>query len=659
MRFSGRERFPYVVIFLGVGAVVWAVLHQSHPPADFTFINGTEIQSVDPAIVTGAPEGRIINALFEGLYRQTPTRDDPTKLRPQPAMAEDCSISEDGLTYTFSIRRNAHWSDGTSVTAHDFVWSWRRMLHPETASRYSYQLYYIKNAKKYNTAEVARGGRIEVELYDRPRANQDEQLFPRGTILSGVLREIIKPARPNPKAGASPEQVERQDAQWKATWTYVAEIKSEVDGHIDWDSQGTLRRFVKSPDEFPGESGERLQRCHHVLPHFDDTVGVKAADDRTLVVTLENPTPYFLDLVAFYPLYPVNRRCVEQFGYPDWTKPRNIVGNGPFKIQFRRIRDRIRLEKNDRYWNKDKVQLNVIDALAVTSYTTGLNMYENGQVDWAYEVPQSVIPELQRRSDFICEPMLTTYFYRVNVRRKPLDNPLVRRALNMAIDKQEICEAVTRAGQIPARSFVPPGLTGYESAEGGDFDVEAARRLLGEAGFPDGRGFRKIEILYNKSEAHEAIAEVIQRHWKEKLGIDVELKKLEWGVYLDTTRSGQYDVARAGWIGDYPDPNTFLDMFVAGGTNNETGWGNSRFDALIHDAAAESDPADRLKMLHDAEAILMDQAPILPIYFYVSKNMIRPYVKGFYPNIQDVHPLHLLRIDAEEKRRVLRGGGPR
>ena len=634
-----RKLFPYSVFFGSLLALAWAISFGNLPPADFTFVNGTEIQSVDPARVTGAPEGRIIRAIFEGLYRSLPRKGQPNELEPQPAVAESCTISDDLKTYTFQIRPTARWSDGTALTAHDFVWSWRRFLHPETASEYSFQLHYVVNADKYTAAAVEPGDRVEIELTDR---NKPAQTFPRGTILAGKLVKVQKPPRPEATPAGNRKEKQKLLADWRQRWIYTVEVKPMLDGEVDWKSSGNVRDFCKisSPHLTP-----MTEQCLHVLPHFESQVGIRAIDDHTLVVQLKNPTPYFLDLVAFYPLYPVNRKCVETHGTPAWTKPHNIVSNGPFVMKFRRIRDRIRLQRNSEYWNAASVQIQVIDALAVNSDTTQLNLYENNQVDWITSVPNSIIPELEDRNDLLKSPMLTTYFYRVNVSRPPFDDVRVRQALNATINKREIVNSVTRAGQIPARSFVPPGLPGYEPGLSGAFNVKAARQLLADAGYPEARGFPKIQILYNTSEGHRDIAEVVQRQWKNHLGIEVELKNLEWGVYLDAVRTGQYDIARAGWIGDYPDPNTFLDMFVTDRSTNQTGWSDSTYDELIASAAAESDPTARLDILRQAEQILMDQQPIMPIYFYVSLNMVRPYVKNFYANIQDVHPLLILQIN--------------
>lgn len=389
-----------------------------------------------------------------------------------------------------------------------------------------------------------------------------------------------------------------------------------------------------------------IEKCLHVLPDFGKTVGIKAEGPEKFVVTLKNRTAFFPDLVAFYPLFPVNRRCVEQYGSPGWTKAEHIVTNGAFRLQFRRIRDRIRMAKNPLHWDAENVHIQSVDALAMKSETTALNMYLNGQLDWAPYLPVSTIPTLQ--ADFADQlrsaPQLIVYMYRVNVTRPELSDKRVRRALNLAIDKQAICDRVTRAGEVPAATYVPPGMAGYVSPPGAPYDVAAAARLLAEAGYPRGRGLPTIEILYNDLDRHRTIAEAVQQMWRDNLGIDVELRSLEWGVYLDSTHKLDYDVARAGWIADYPDPNTFLDMFMTGNENNQTGWSNAKYDDLLRRAAQEPEAAKRMSILQEAEALLLEESPILPMYFYVSTNLVSPRVDGFFNTVQDEHPLDLLRI---------------
>jgi oligopeptide transport system substrate-binding protein len=280
-------------------------------------------------------------------------------------------------------------------------------------------------------------------------------------------------------------------------------------------------------------------------------------------------------------------------------------------------------------------------------------MYLRGQLDWTHPAPVNIMPEIRKRKDFYSAPQFTTYFYRLNVTKPPFDNVLVRRALNLAIDKKKIVEEVTQGGQLPATAFVPPGMTGYTAPRGTPFNKEEAQRLMKEAGYPNGRGLPKIEILFNNQDAHKAIAEVIQHDWQETLGVESELRPLEWGSFLESLHRMDYQTARSGWVADYSDPNTFLDMFVTGGENNETGWGNKEYDRLIQEAGQEADMKKRMEVFRRAEEILIDEAPILPIYSYVSINLVRPYVKGFHPNVQDVHPLEMLSIDKEERRREI------
>jgi oligopeptide transport system substrate-binding protein len=642
-----RRAFPALALGLLAAALVWAVSFGTLPPADFTFDNGTEVETVDPSMSTGQPENRVINGLFEGLLRNMPVKDwegkyglnETVPMTPQPGMSEMPEISEDGRTYTFRIRSGAMWSNRDPVTAHDFWWSWRRTLHPETGSKYAYQLHYIVGAKEYNLAIVKEGDAVEVELPDRPDPLQP---FPRGTIVRGTLKAVHKPPEPVIPQGADDDRKSRINSDWKRQWVYVV------------DEAGQTRTYAKDPAaarkaalslSLPALVFDKVDRCLQVLPDFEKTVGVKA-EGNELVVTLVSRTPFFTDLVAFYPLYPVHPPTIEKFGSPNWTRPENIVSNGPFKLQFRRIRDRIRMVKNEHYWDASNVKLNVIDALAVKGETTSLNMYLNGQIDWSTQMPVSTIPKLKEKfaDQFRYGPELTTYFYRINVTRPELRDKRVRRALAMAIDKQSICDNVSRAGEQPATSLCPPGMTGYAAPSGAPYDVAQARQLLADAGYPGGRGLPTIEILYNDLDAPRTIAETIQQMWKENLGIDAALRGLEWGVYLDSQHTLDYDTCRAGWVADYSDPNTFLDMFVTGGDNNQTGWSNARYDELIHRAASEPDAARRMSIFQEAETILLDEQPIIPIYFRVSKNLVQPRVKGFFHSVNDEHPLKLIQV---------------
>lgn len=629
-----RSAFPWGILALTVAAVAWAVSFGGLPPADFTMDNGTEVATVDPAKAEGNPERHVLDCLYEGLLRTEPLPgakiDGPPNqnvpMHPAPAMAESYQVSEDGKTYTFKMRAGALWSDGSPVTADDFAWSWQRTLHPETGTRYGYQFFYIQGAEAYLAAEVKPGDPVEIELPDRRDPLQN---FPRGTVLRGTLTAIEKPPEPQLAPDATKEEKEAQNRAWRSEWVYLAEV------------DGKPRKFCTL------KSNKSAEQILNILPDFQKTVGIAAPNPQTFIVTLKEKTPYFPSLVAFYPLFAVNRKCVETHGDPDWTKPENIVTNGPFKLQFRRIRDRIRVVKNDRYWEADKVSLNVIDILALKSDTTALNMYLTDEIDWATSQPASLIPEIKARQgdEFRSAPMLTAYFYRVNTEKPGLEKKQVRQALNLAIDKQLICQFITQAGEVPAEVYVPPGLAGYANPPGPQRDPEKARQLLAAAGYPNGKGFPHVEILYNESPpTHKTIAEAIQQQWKQELNISAELRGLEWSSYLDAQNQQDYYVTRAGWIADYPDPNTFLDMWVTGGSQNHTGWSNKTYDKLIADAAQASDPQKRMELLQQAEAILLDELPILPIYHYVSKNLVKPRVQGFYPTAEDVHPLTHLKV---------------
>jgi len=249
------------------------------------------------------------------------------------------------------------------------------------------------------------------------------------------------------------------------------------------------------------------------------------------------------------------------------------------------------------------------------------------------------------QNELLIFPQLTTYFYMVNTTRKPLDDVRVRKALSLALDRDEIVRVATAAGEFSAYSLVPPNLPGYEQQTCPQRDPEKARELLAEAGYPGGRGLGKLEIHYNTEQGHQAIAELVRKQWQRELGINVSLRNEEWASAQDTQNQMKYMITRRSWGGDYLDPNTFLDLYITDGENNSTGFSNAEYDRLIAEAARESDKARRMRMLERAERILMDEMPIIPIYFYVSKNMVKPYVRGWYSNLQDIHPLRSIWID--------------
>ncbi|MEX2169727.1 MAG: peptide ABC transporter substrate-binding protein [Pirellulales bacterium] len=614
---SSRLNFSILAVVLTLTGVAWAVYHGRLPPADFTFNNATEIKSLDPALVTGVPEGRIIEGIYEGLVQLHPqTR------QPQPGAAERWEISDDKLTYTFHIRKNAVWTNSDPVTAHDFVYSLRRFIDPRTASQYAYQAWYAKNAKRYTlgSAGIKPGDPVEVELNLEPGEVETK----RGKLLHGTLVEIIE------REGMDPKKYQPGDR------VLVVEI------------DGKQHKFTSSDKR--GDLPKDLELCRQVLLDFRE-VGIRAVDDHTLVTELAYPTPFWLQLMGFYPLFPVNQKCIEEHGAPYWTYPENIVTNGAYDVVLRRVRDRVRLAKSDTYWDRDNVKLNTIDALAVEQQTTGYNLYELGEVDWIVDPPPVVLREKLKSGESLDDlnpsRQFGTYYYLLNTTRPPLNDPRVRRALVLALDRAEITRVATGAGEQPARSLVPPGLPQYQSQMHPEENIEEARRLFAEAGYPEGRGFPRLEILYNTHEQHQTVAELVRKQWQRALGITVVTRNQEWPTVLDAQNQLKFDVSRRSWIGDYLDPYTFLDMFVTGGENNNTGWSNAKYDQLITDAKVEPDEQNRLAMLAEAERILMEELPIVPIYYYVSRNMVKPHIRGFYNNLQDIHPLRAIWIDRE------------
>lgn len=377
-----------------------------------------------------------------------------------------------------------------------------------------------------------------------------------------------------------------------------------------------------------------------------EQVGVKAPDPKTIVVTLENPTAFFLELVAFPTYFPVNKACVEKFGNR-WTRPENIVTNGPFVMKEWRAQDKIVFERNPKYWDAKTVKLDKIVAYAIVDDNTALRRYQTGELDWLRSLPEVQTAKLKDDPEFHKIVSLGTHFYRLNCKKKPFDDPRVRQAFAMAIDRDRICKFVLHGQWDPAETFVPP-MKGYTSPAGLKYDPKKAAALLAEAGYPGGKGFPRVTLVFNTLKRHEQVAIAAQDMWKKTLGVDVNLVNQEWKVYLKTINDLDYDIGRSAWIGDYSDPNTFVDMFVTDGGNNRTGWSNKEYDALVAEAAKTADKAKRLKMLEQAESILLKEAPILPIYFDMNLGLVRKTVLGFKDNARNRHPFKHLDMKVEK-----------
>jgi oligopeptide transport system substrate-binding protein len=404
-------------------------------------------------------------------------------------------------------------------------------------------------------------------------------------------------------------------------------------------------------------------------------VGVRATSALTLEVELEQPTPYFTDLTSFATLFPVRKDVIEAFeqrGEGDlWFRPGNIVTNGPYALDEWKFRYEITMQRNPFYWNRDKLKVHRIVWLEVDDSRTTMNLYKAGEIDYIGDnlsLPSEYHPLLQTKRDYVRTDYLAIYWYEFNTRKPPLDDVRVRRALNMAVDKEQLVEKVTRGGQQPATHYVPDftGL-GYADAAAADkaagtdpfagpdvvYNPERARALMKEAGYEvvkDGDGYRAngcppIEILLNHGEGQAQIAVTIQAMWKRNLGVTATLQAAEFKVMLKNLREGQFQVLRAGWQGDYNHPHTFLDQFRSSSPQNQTGWGDAAFDTALRRAASTPEPRESIRRYREAEAIAVAAMPRMPLYFYTKSTLVKPWVKGFSPSVRGMHLLQFFWID--------------
>lgn len=368
-----------------------------------------------------------------------------------------------------------------------------------------------------------------------------------------------------------------------------------------------------------------------------DALGIRVLDDRTLEVTLEYPTAYFLSLLSFHTYYPVHKTTVA--ANPKWAaEPHTLISNGPFKITGWIHNSHISFSKNEFYWDAAKVKLSKLEFILTESSATEMAMFDNNQIDIGDNPPTHELPRLRRENQLTITPYLGTYYYSFNVSQAPFDNSNVRKAFSLAIDREAIIKNITKGEQQVAQAWIPYGLS--DAVPGQDFrqvggnyipnlDVDEAKRLLAQAGYPDGKGFPQVTLIYNTSEAHKAIAEAVQEMWRNHLGVTVNLANQEWKVFLDNRHKGFYQVARHGWVGDYADPMTFLDMFTSDSGNNNSQYRNPAYDRLIRTAKAELDQQARMKVMHDAETMLFDDSVLAPLYYYTKIMMVKPNIKGY------------------------------
>jgi len=380
-------------------------------------------------------------------------------------------------------------------------------------------------------------------------------------------------------------------------------------------------------------------------------VGIHALDKYTVRVELNSSVPFFLDICAMSLAYVVPRQTIEKYG-DRWLMAKPLPSSGPYEMVYWRLNDKVRLKKNPRYWDAANTQSDIIDILPIGSPSTAFDLYEQGAVDiiWDKEtVPADLLDVLRKRPDVHPFDYLATYWVSINVTRKPFDDPRVRQALALAVDRERIVKKVTRGGERPISQLVPAGTADYTSPPGLDYNPALAKQLLAEAGYPDGKGFPHFEYIFNApagggDKIHEDIAIELQQMWRDTLGIHMDLRQVEWKVWLSSTAHLDYDIGRGDWIGDYDDANTFLALFLSNSGNNRTGWKNARYDELVNEANEQTDPKKREELFQRAERILIhDELPIIPLYIYAGINYYHTNVTGIYQNILDDHPLNYIR----------------
>ncbi|MGK3963516.1 peptide ABC transporter substrate-binding protein [Sorangium sp. So ce1667] len=416
------------------------------------------------------------------------------------------------------------------------------------------------------------------------------------------------------------------------------------------------------------------------LVEDDTAVGVRAVDDLTLDVELEQPTPYFTDLTSFVTLLPVRRDVIEPFearGEPElWFRAENIVVNGPYQLDEWKFRYEITMKRNPAYWARDALRIHRIVWMEIAQYNATMQLYRAGDLDYLgdnSELPYEHLAWLSGKKDLRRSEYLSTVYYEVNTKKPPLDDPRVRWALNLAIDKRELVEKVTRVGT-PATHYVPD-ITGSGYAEqvaedrrrGADpfsrpevgHDPARARALLAEAGYEvvsDGgelraKGFPPLEVLYNTGEGHGQVAVAIQDMWKRHLGVSATLRNEEWRVMLKDLRDGNFQVIRLAWYADYNHPQTWLGTFLSYSPQNQSGWADAEFDEAVRRAASIADPRESIRLFREAERRALDGMCRIPLYFEEKPTLVKPWVRGFIPNARSTQLIKWLWIDPEWQHR--------
>lgn len=382
---------------------------------------------------------------------------------------------------------------------------------------------------------------------------------------------------------------------------------------------------------------------------LENGVGIRITGPDSLEIKLIKPVPYFKYFLSQPPFFVVHPSMFDPDA-PAWKDPKSFVVNGAYKLEEWKVNQRIVMVRNPNYYDAQTTTIERIVAYPIADQSVTYNMYMSGELDWTGEntISPTLVASLKSRKDFHIMPILGTYMFVFNVTRKPFTDVRVRKALALAVEPDHITDKILRGGFVPTNKLVPPTIPAYKSKipplnPNIEERLAEAKKLLEEAGYKDGKGFPLVTIRYNTNESHHKIAQAIQQMWRTRLGIDVKLENMEWKVYLKEQQEGNFDISRFAWLGDYPDPTTFLEIFMTGNDNNRSRWSNKEFDSLVINASTLKDEAKRLEMMADAEKMVYEDYPFFGIYHYTYYSLMRDSIENWEPNMFGHYLIKYLR----------------
>ena len=606
------------------------------PPAQniFRYVNGDEPASLDPQVNNSQPEARLSMALFEGLVEYN-----PKTLAPIPALAERWDINNDSSEFTFHLRRNGRWSNGDPIDANDVVYSFRRALAKETASRNASHGIYIKYAQAFHEQGV---------FVRDPQTGQ--------FLLAKDFDDQL------PSAPLSGSPLDPSKSEYTPT---AEESKPDADTVFHQYMHAPLRLTLPGTEKARArllDKDEKLKAAiagKQLVPVKAEDMGVEAIDNYTVRISLVQQAPFFLGLLAHQVFRLVPQKVVAKHG-DFWTRPEHIVSNGPFKLKTWIPYDKLELERDPMYWDAANVKLDELHFYSMQDQFVVMNLYKVGELDAVFNraVPNPWLHVLRPKKDYMDAAEAAIDYLIMNTTKPPLDDVRVRKAFNLSIDKPAWAEY--RRIIKPLTAFTPQGIfPEYPQPKGAEFDPAQARRLLGEAGYPviqnaDGSfscpkfPVDQVEYIYNTQGSNKLMAEWMQAQWKQNLGVTVPLRNMEWKTFLDARATLDYKgFARSGWGADYMDPFTFLGLFYVAGESG-TGWLDPKYIKMLDEANRTLDTKKRYGLLAEAEAYMLEHQPVIPIASTAVNWMKKPYVKGMYPNPACLYPWKFVYIERDQ-----------